>query len=480
MRIRLDKKLITIGLIFIISLFINCLTTNYDFDLFARLDVGEHFLKTLQIWKKDPFSYTPTHLWYDHEWGSGVIFYAFLKMFGPFGLILLKTILLTTTLYFINKLYPSKNFLLKAIFFLFALFLVDDSLIRCQTFSYLFFALFIYIIEKYRQTNSNKIYLLPLLTIIWNNLHGGVVSGLGICTIYCLGLLFFKKPCKKLIVSNILSILSLIINPYGIKYISFILFATTLNRYYITEWYDVFQKIFIYYSLPVLLLISILIILKIYSDFRNKKFDYIQYTIIAVTAVEGILHFKLLSLLLIAVFCYCPFPEFKKSKQIETILSYVIIILFFFIPLSSPNVARATFGEYPLQEIEFIKINNINGNIIVSFELGSYAIYKLYPNNLVYMDGRYEEVYPLELLDKLYAFYNGRDNWKDLLKEYPPDIIICDRVDKLHSLLSKETEWINVYKGFYGDVFIKKINLKESYNLPSNDILYYRKNLLKY
>ena len=103
MRIRLDKKLITIGLIFIISLFINCLTTNYDFDLFARLDVGEHFLKTLQIWKKDPFSYTPTHLWYDHEWGSGVIFYAFLKMFGPFGLILLKTILLTTTLYFIYK-----------------------------------------------------------------------------------------------------------------------------------------------------------------------------------------------------------------------------------------------------------------------------------------------------------------------------------------------------------------------------------------
>ena len=36
---------------------------------------------------------------------------------------------------------------------------------------------------------------------------------------------------------------------------------------------------------------------------------------------------------------------------------------------------------------------NIKGNIITPFALGSYTSYKLYPNNLIYIDGRYEEVY---------------------------------------------------------------------------------------
>ena len=39
------------------------------------------------------------------------------------------------------------------------------------------------------------------------------------------------------------------------------------------------------------------------------------------------------------------------------------------------------------------RINNMNGNILAPFDMGSYITYKLFPNNLIYMDGRYEEVY---------------------------------------------------------------------------------------
>ena len=68
-------------LLALFSLLLACLLDNYDYDLYARLIVGEHFFKTGWIAYEDFLSYTPTHLWFDHEWGASVIFYAFFKLF---------------------------------------------------------------------------------------------------------------------------------------------------------------------------------------------------------------------------------------------------------------------------------------------------------------------------------------------------------------------------------------------------------------
>ena len=46
---------------------------NPDYDLWTRLIVGNHFLANGKVMMNDIFSYSPTHIWLDHEWGSGVI-----------------------------------------------------------------------------------------------------------------------------------------------------------------------------------------------------------------------------------------------------------------------------------------------------------------------------------------------------------------------------------------------------------------------
>ena len=46
------------------------------------------------VLKADFLSYTPVHTWWDHEWGSGVIFYFILKYLGPYYLIILQAILM--------------------------------------------------------------------------------------------------------------------------------------------------------------------------------------------------------------------------------------------------------------------------------------------------------------------------------------------------------------------------------------------------
>ena len=67
---------ITLGLVI---LSISLAVSNFDFDLWARLIAGMGVIDGHHVLKNDFLSYTPVHTWYDHEWGSGVIFYFFLN-----------------------------------------------------------------------------------------------------------------------------------------------------------------------------------------------------------------------------------------------------------------------------------------------------------------------------------------------------------------------------------------------------------------
>ena len=75
---------------------------NYDFDMWARLIAGMAVVQTGQVAKYDFMSYTPTHAWYDHEWGSSVVFYLFHSTFGHLGLLFLQVMLIFLTMYLMD------------------------------------------------------------------------------------------------------------------------------------------------------------------------------------------------------------------------------------------------------------------------------------------------------------------------------------------------------------------------------------------
>ena len=208
--------------LFMLSLLMACLSKEYDYDLFARLIVGEHFFANWSL------SYTPTHIWYDHEYGASLVYYLFFKVFGHFGLILIQAILVFLTTFFVIKTQDlQKNSYPPTLWFSAAFILtishLNPSLIRCHMFSFMFFALLIYILEKSRKYNSKLIYTLPLLIIIWNNTHGGVVSGLGMIFIYMLGEIIRQKPWKKYLIVLLVSTPMLAINPWGWDYFNFLM-----------------------------------------------------------------------------------------------------------------------------------------------------------------------------------------------------------------------------------------------------------------
>ena len=365
--------------------------------------------------------------------------------------------------------------------------------IRCHLFSFLLFAVFIYILELVRRGKNRLLFLIPPLIILWNNLHGGVVAGLGLLFMYALGEFLNGKAFIKYLITLLISLPVLIINPWGYDYIKFLLMANTMKRPDVAEWWGLFSSFHLFRQIPFKIFmfgtLAAELILTIKSlRSKNLKAWYTslyktKFIVLAGTLYLGISHIKLLPFFAIAgtSFIYEDFyrliQKIKmpvwKDKVIYFAFLTVIALAFFTKELSIPVNTQA----YPVKEIEFIKINNIKGNLLINFGLGSYASYKLYPQNLIYMDGRYEEVYFEGMVPLLKKFYLVNPHWNEILEKYPPDVMVIEKYYPVYEVLSKSKFWCKIYEGQVFGVFIPEKDKKANYKQPSDDINYYKNTL---
>ena len=157
---------------------------------------------------------------------------------------------------------------------------------------------------------------------------------------------------------------------------------------------------------------------------------------------------------------------------------YVILLFISIFTLTSKNYSVPIgMDVYPVKEIEFIKINNLKGNLLTNFGIGSYAAYKLYPNNLIYMDGRYEEVYGDYMVPVLKEFFLVYPNWKQLFEHFPPDVMILEKSYPIYNKLKNDKIWKVVYEGKYFGVFLPQSYPDKNFKQPTNDINYYKNTL---
>lgn len=472
-------------------IFLASSSQDYDYDLYARFIVGENFFEKGVFNYRDYLSYTPTHEWFDHEYGASLVYYLFFKYLGVLGLVLIQGLLIFFTGFFIIKTqqiqkhaYPVSLVLMGIFFILFEH--QNPSLVRCHLFSFMFFAMFLYFLEKTRLSclkgkPSKILWLVPPLVIVWNNLHGGVVSGLGIIFIYMIGALISRQNWHQYFKVLIVSTPLLAINPYGFDYINFLVSANLKDREMITEWWNTFIPRHSLYYFPQFAVGAFAGLLVITDFLYKKRFNIIKFLVLCTTLYLGGIHVKLLSLPMIATFALYHneiMSLFSKNifKIAEKLAFVALIISIACIPMKQPDVAKTDTKKFPVKEVEFIKINDIKGNILTEFALGSYVSYKLYPNNLIYMDGRYEEVYNDREFNNLMNFEKTENDWQAVLRDYPTEILLLNKDIPVYSVLNKMKDWVKIYEGEASGLFVKKNKVKRYYKMPSDDIEYYRKN----
>lgn len=495
----LFKPIIFYIILFLLIFTICATANNYDFDLWARLIAGMGAVESGQVLKADFLSYTPTHTWWDHEWGSGVIFYLTLKYFGSYSLIILNALLFFGIFFIISKIIKLRSDIspYNFTYYFFAIMALVANFnqpVRCHMFSFLLFTLFIYILELSRKGKNKPLYLIPFIIILWNNIHGGVVSGIGLLVMYALGEFLNKKPIKKYVIVFLASVAAMFINPWGFDYIKFLFMANTMKRPEVTEWWGPFSKFYLLKQIPFKIYLVFTTCVELVKNIDEIKFqklkswyenaDKVKGIVLLGTLYLSLTHVKLLPFFVIASMCFVYEDFYKLIKNMDfpkwkdNIIYSMIVLMAVFTFTAKDINPPVNFELYPVKEVEFLRKNDIKGKLLINFGLGSYASYKLFPNNTIFMDGRYEEVYYDDMVPMLKRFFLAQgDNWNDAIRKYPPDVMILEKYYPIYELMKLSQVWSLVYEGQSFGVFVPTKTKKENYKLPSNNKRYYETTL---
>ena len=198
-----------------------------DLDVCWLVRTGELIWQTGQLPATDVFSFTHNgHPWVLYQWGFE-LFVGGLHLLAGLGGVVWGGALLIALAYsllfnFLLRLGIHRGMCMGMV----ALTMLINSfhwLCRPNTASILFYIFLLILLEGYRYYPGRKVWLLPLLFLLWANVHLGFISGLMVVLLYGLWAWFapsaFRGPesskDSRLLLVFALCLLATCINPYG-------------------------------------------------------------------------------------------------------------------------------------------------------------------------------------------------------------------------------------------------------------------------
>lgn len=441
-----------------------------DGDLWARLAVGACFWNTGSLWFHDVFAFTQTlpH-WIDHEWGAGVLYFYILKISGSTGLMVAKIVLGLSALALPLYVARRQGAMMSSVLFIaipaaWTILPGYGLVIRSHALTYVLFGLTL-LIMQIGATRPRWFWLLPFVMLFWANVHGGFVTGFAVMACYGIRFWDVDRPSqwRLFFVTALLSCVGVsLINPYGIDFWSYLLSALLHPRPRIVEWapmpfwgWDVFTGYRVFFVLAVIILIAGWR----QTDSRARWRSLPGLLLLMLTATAAWQHCRHAPFFSIAACAVLPayldaalaplIARFSNRMHYVRVMNLAVFLLYavvagvtfnIVLPLASLNVL-APVGFYPVRECDILSRSGISGNVVVPFDWGSYAAWRLYPKVKVSIDGRYEETYPESTFEMNVRFFNKEgSDWSKLVQDNVVNFVM---VDKRHTNLV-ESDLVNL------------------------------------
>lgn len=433
------------GLIFLLGVFSFATVLAFhnitDGDLWGKLAIGASLWQTGHLLRHDVFAFTATLPKYiDHEWGAGVVFYGVLKLLGPAGLMLLKMALATGALAAAMVTGRRQGcdlnvLLLLAIPAAACLLTGYIPVLRSHAFTFCFFAATLLCLEELRNGRRWPAIALPLLMLVWTNVHGGFVVGLGVVFFYAIAAVLIKKNGPIFIGVALACAAVTFINPYGVDFWRYLIPALLNPRARITEWRPL--PLFAWDEFEGFRLLFVLTVVAVAAGWKNAPGKNLQgLAVLGLTAFMGWRSRRHGPFFAVAALAFAG-PYFSvlaakvriKFNPLHAVgIVYVCLALFVavqYLPKASLQ-PLAPVGEDPVRETDILSRAGVKGNLACPFNWGSYLTWRLFPKIKVSMDGRYETTYPEPTFQENAAFFDHEGEWTRLLRDYRVDFVILD------------------------------------------------------
>ena len=448
-----------------------------DPDLWWHLKTGKIIAETGDVPRKDAYSFTaPEALWIDHEWGVQLVFYLVYRSLGDPGLTALKTLQGAVIAVLIFLLARTAHRGTQIMVFLIASQIVGHyALYRPQLTSYLFLALLLLFLSDEKLGRKRlSIFCIPIVFLVWANLHGGFVAGLAVLTLYVCGAWFrsFLSPhalaeqrtrATRLSIILLVSVAVTLINPYGFalwRFLSDEAAANELNREYIREWLPLWR------SFPSIGMDSALmlwmLVLAITSFVLRRNLWKIE-DVLLVSVTLGLAFYSVRNIPLFPLVTTAPLArslgrfmkDSERSLKVKRLflvgfgIVLVPIFLTVVLTLQRPDprihVSPLLIGGRPGGAAAFLRANHASGNLYNPVGWGGYLLWHLSPDIKVSIDGRSSTVYPLEVLKDNFRFYANEAS-PDLPLARGADFVLVDAGSAVVHSIGGDPRWSVVYK----------------------------------
>lgn len=458
-------------LVFLVIVLSSYITTEpvYDNDLWWHMKTGEYILENKEIPNKDIFSFYGMENdldWMAHEWLSDIILYKVYDWFGFKGLIMFPILFLSLTIMVLFQTYREQyyKFFLPGIVWLFAtgFTLSIFSSTRPHMFSFLLFALTIFIIQRFIKGNHKIIWTLPFISMLWVNLHGGSSALLFVILIFTLISGIFKinigklkteslerTKVKRIIQAMFLSLLTACINPYGYKMILYPFVNMADNRMlsFIAEWQS--PNLHTPEGIAIFIVISIPIV---YMLISKKEITLYELMIVGAFAFLSFKSIRQVSYFVIAVtpimLVHLPVIERKidnPPKYINFAIGTMISFLFIgnlLITMNSP----VNKDIYPSNDVITAISDYKPERMLNDYNWGGYLIWELYDEDIhVFVDGR-ADIFSKYILDDYERMYLLSQGWQNDFDKHNFDSALLISNSLLASYLVNELNWKVKYK----------------------------------
>lgn len=446
-------------------------------DFWWHIKVGEYIVNNKEVPITDIFSWIGVEKgieWTAHEWLSDVVFYILYKSFGEVGIFIFTLCLAFLFMVLIITQVRNKikdNVIILGVYL--SVLAVLTSLFfygRPHIFSYFFLFFVLKILYAFYEDNNDKrIYLLPFISILWSNFHGGSANLIYIlCCVFLVegiinvkvGRLCSKKMTKlavaKLSVIIVFTVMGILVNPIGIKVLCYPYksFGDELMMSVISEWQAPDAKLISH----LILFFMPIIIMTIGFITENNNIRMIDFLIMGVFIFLFFRSIRFIVLWNIAAafysLKYIPCCKIKKIKNVFEKYIYVFVMILLIIPIGigiinivnickNGNVIEKVINEDTMDII----VESSPERIFNDYNLGEALIFNDIP---VFFDARadlfaqehiMEDGISMLMLKQLNS--SKEDTYVDvdsMISKYKIDYVLILKVRPLYSFMINNTE----------------------------------------
>lgn len=486
------KSAAPLGAILLLATFCLAVFDITEHDYWWHLATGKYIIEHRAVPRADVFSYTAEHPWVAHYWLADVAGYALYRAVGTPGMILLNASVITLSFWLVLLAARASGGgrVIAAAVTLVAVFASRPRFyVRPETCSFLLTALYLFLFTRWKRGRGGNAALLlfPPLQCLWANAYGGgSVMGLVLLACFAGGeaLNAMLRPSAAarprrdaaILAAAALAAFALsFVNPNTHRVVFYFLMSRDPIFRLIVEWRrmgaaDVFGVH------GALLAAGAVLLARSWrkTDFTDLAL-FLALGALSVDAPRSLPFFAMASVPIISPRLREELSPWTSRPGARALwdrngawiqLAAACIAAAFTVWFLFRDTGR--FGRdyafglgvnwklFPVQAVDFVERNHVEGPIFNSYGIGGYLIWRLYPRERVFVDGRVE-MYGTEFL-KTYMLYWRPEVWEEYVRRYGIACAIIDREPNYTTrYLDENPGWALVFFDDRAMVYLKDI-----------------------